>query len=216
MTLTVFGATGRTGRHVVDQALAAGHTVVAFARTPSKLTAAHPKLTVVEGTVSDRAAIERAVAGADAVVLALSPEPKSGIEVTTTAARHVVAAMQASGVRRIVSLTGAGVADARDPAYWGARLVRGIMGVVAAPILRDAAAHADVLRAAQAAGTIDATIVRAPRLTDGPATGRIRSGYLEMGLGHQIARADVAAVMLRMATSGEGIGEAPMVTSTGA
>lgn len=216
MTLTVFGATGRTGRHVVDQALAAGHTVVAFARTPSKLALDHPSLSIVEGNVADREAVARAVRGSGAVVVALSPEPKSGIDVMTVGTRNIVAAMADAGVRRIVSLTGAGVSDPRDPAYWGARLVRGIMGIVARPILRDAAGHAALLRTAEAAGSVEATILRAPRLTDTPMTGKTRTGYLEMGLGHQIARADVAAVMLRMATSGEGIGEAPMVTSTGA
>src|SRR4051812_18786228 len=73
MNLTVFGATGGIGRHVVSQALDAGHHVTAYARNPAKLNLTHPNLTVIAGELSDRAAVGRAVAGADAVISALGP-----------------------------------------------------------------------------------------------------------------------------------------------
>src|SRR3954447_21424192 len=73
MNLTVFGATGGIGRHVVSQALDAGHHVTAYARNPAKLNLTHPKLTVIAGELSDRAAVGRAVAAADAVISALGP-----------------------------------------------------------------------------------------------------------------------------------------------
>ena len=37
MRLTIFGATGKTGKHLVRQALEAGYEVTAVARDPSKL-----------------------------------------------------------------------------------------------------------------------------------------------------------------------------------
>ena len=49
LQLTVFGATGKIGRHVIDQLLAAGHTVTAYARDPSKLPTTQPNLTVIQG-----------------------------------------------------------------------------------------------------------------------------------------------------------------------
>jgi uncharacterized protein YbjT (DUF2867 family) len=61
MKLTVFGATGGTGKQLVEQALAAGNKVVAFARNPSKLTIKNEHLTVVQGELSDQALIEKAV-----------------------------------------------------------------------------------------------------------------------------------------------------------
>ncbi|TMD53495.1 MAG: hypothetical protein E6I85_08270 [Chloroflexi bacterium] len=49
MKLVVLGATGRTGRLVVEQALAAGHTVTALVRSPEKLATSSSNLRVVAG-----------------------------------------------------------------------------------------------------------------------------------------------------------------------
>ena len=70
MRLAVFGATGRTGKLLVEQALNAEYDVTAFVRPRSlgKLTIKHERLTVVQGDATDAAAVERAVNGADAVV----------------------------------------------------------------------------------------------------------------------------------------------------
>src|SRR5260370_38195694 len=71
MNLVVLGATGRTGRLVVEQALAAVHTVTALVRSPQKLTAANPNLRVVRGEATDQSALARALHGADAVISTL-------------------------------------------------------------------------------------------------------------------------------------------------
>lgn len=46
MKLAILGATGRTGVHLVEQALEEGHEVVAIVRTPSKVTTEHENLKV--------------------------------------------------------------------------------------------------------------------------------------------------------------------------
>lgn len=55
MKLTVFGATGRTGRYIVSQALDAGHEVTAFVRSRVKLAdqqdLSREQLRIVEGDV---------------------------------------------------------------------------------------------------------------------------------------------------------------------
>jgi uncharacterized protein YbjT (DUF2867 family) len=51
--VAVFGATGKIGRQVVDQLLAAGHTVTAYVRNPAKLTATGPNLSVAKGELDD-------------------------------------------------------------------------------------------------------------------------------------------------------------------
>ena len=71
MNLVVLGATGRTGRLVVEQALAAGHTVTALVRSPEKLTAGHSNLRVVRGEATETAAVSSALEGAATFVLAL-------------------------------------------------------------------------------------------------------------------------------------------------
>ena len=66
LRVAVFGATGKIGRLVVEQLLAAGHRVTAYVRTPGKLTTAHPDLTVIQGELNDRAGVARAVAAPQA------------------------------------------------------------------------------------------------------------------------------------------------------
>lgn len=71
MRILIFGATGGTGRQLVEQALAQGHTVTAFARDPAKVTIKHPNLRVAQGNMLQPATVEAAVAGQDAVLSAL-------------------------------------------------------------------------------------------------------------------------------------------------
>jgi putative NADH-flavin reductase len=71
MKVLIFGATGGTGRELVEQALQQGHEVTAFARNPAKVTAKHEKLKVVKGNILDCHSVGAAVAGQDAVFSAL-------------------------------------------------------------------------------------------------------------------------------------------------
>jgi putative NADH-flavin reductase len=54
MKLSIFGATGGTGKQLVEQALVAGNEVVAYVRNPSKLNMKHEHLTIVQGELSDQ------------------------------------------------------------------------------------------------------------------------------------------------------------------
>ena len=71
MKLLVFGATGGTGRQLVQQALQQGHVVTAFARDPGKIRLVHDNLRVVRGDILHPDSVETAVAGQDAVMSAL-------------------------------------------------------------------------------------------------------------------------------------------------
>ena len=66
MQVTVLGITGGVGRAVADAFLAEGHTVVALARTPSKVPA-QPGLRVVGGDAFDRDALDAVMAGSEVV-----------------------------------------------------------------------------------------------------------------------------------------------------
>ena len=71
MKLLVIGATGGTGRRLVQQALQQGHFVTAFARDPAKIQSTHTNLRVARGDVLKPDTIDAAVAGQDAVLCAL-------------------------------------------------------------------------------------------------------------------------------------------------
>lgn len=208
MHLALFGASGRTGRPLLDQALAMGHTATALVRDPARLAVSNAALTVLTGDALIPASVAETVRGADAVLVTLGHTKGSPDDLMARAAQHIVQAMRDAGVRRVVTETGAGVADPRDPGGLAPAFVRGVMKLVTANLLADSEAHVNVFRSSG----LRWTAVRAPRLTEGPPTGTAEMGYFSMGLGHSVSRADVAAVMLRLATSDEYAGEAPMVT----
>ncbi len=209
MRLAVFGATGKTGRHVVERALAAGHDVTAFVRDPARLGISSPKLKTVQGDVTDAAAIDRALEGADAVISVLS----SGKGVLTSFAKAVVPAMQRRGIRRIVTLVGAGVQQPGDIPSMGRTLMLGLLSLLAKDVLGDATDHSQLLMRS----TLAWTLVRPPRLADGPATGKVRHAQAQaMGPGDTISRADLAAFMVELATSDRYVRQAPMVANAAA
>jgi uncharacterized protein YbjT (DUF2867 family) len=190
MKLLVLGATGRTGRLVVEQALAAGHTVTALVRSPEKLTASHPDLRVVTGEATDTSAVSSALEGADAVISTLGG---SG-SVIADSTRAIVAAAHEVGVTRVVVLST--FAAERDRLGAGTRLLTGIgMGAM----LKDKIAGEDMLRRSD----LDWTIAYASILTDGPANGSVSvlPEGTKRGMSQKISRADVAAWMIKAATS---------------
>ena len=117
MKLIIFGATGRTGIHLVEQALAAGHDVVAFIRNPAKLDLRHDRLRVVQGELTDAVAVEDVVRGAEAVLATLTPQIVGGSKDMPVAAgtRNIVAAMRTHGVRRLVFSWGPSILIPRSP-----------------------------------------------------------------------------------------------------
>jgi putative NADH-flavin reductase len=116
-TVAVLGATGRTGRRVVEFALAAGSGVRALARRPAALDdLAHPALEVIAGDATDAAAVARAIGGADAVVSALGGGTTAAPGSTRSqGVRHAAAALAARGTpdARLVVVAGGGILDAR-------------------------------------------------------------------------------------------------------
>lgn len=208
MKLAVFGASGRTGRPLVEQALASGHEVTAFVRDPSKLGMEHERLTVVEGDVKDSEKVREAVEGADAVLSALGHTKSSAKDVQTVGTENIVAAMQESGVRRLVSLTGAGVGDPKDEPKLFDKAITTLLKLLQKDVLRDAEDHARVIEKSG----LDWVIVRGPMLTEGEKKGEYRVGYVGKNSGTKISRADVADFMLQQAEDYTYLGQKPMVS----
>jgi putative NADH-flavin reductase len=196
MRITVFGATGGTGRHVVEQALAAGHEVTAVVRDPARLPA-RDGLTVVTARLDDREAVRRAVAGADAVIDTLGAPAGSGpTTLRTDTARVVTAAMREAGVRRLVVVSASGAHTTGD-ALPIRLLVKPVLGWILRHQFADMRTMEDVVRASG----LDWTIVLPPQLVDEPATGRIRRRVGANVRGsYRISRADLGAAVLQAVT----------------
>jgi putative NADH-flavin reductase len=203
MRLTIFGASGGTGRQLVRQALAGGHQVTAVVRDPARLAVpAHPGLRVVTADVMDPASILPAVTGADAVLTAAGPRGTGPTTVITDSLRSITAAMSKAGTRRLVALSGSIVADDGE----GFFLRHVLKPVARRTFLRNVCADMRQAEAEISATDLDWTIMRPPALTDGPATGKYRTAT-DRGLarGIRVSRADLAACMLSLIGDGAAV-----------
>jgi putative NADH-flavin reductase len=205
MKVTIFAATGGIGRHVLEQAVAAGHDVTAVVRNPKKLSGGAVRVVTADLAAADPAALESAVQGADAVLSGLGPRSKSEAGIASQGTRAIVAAMQATGVRRIVVVSAAPISTVPSPGRptpprhdpGDGFLMRHLLAPLTKAALRqpyaDLALMEDVLRDSG----LDWTVVRPPRLTEGPLTGAYRTAYGQnLRRGILVSRADVAQLML--------------------
>ena len=208
MKIVIFGATGRTGRLLVDQALAVGYEVTAFVRDPARLGELQEFLTPFRGDIFDAGRVERAVVGQDAALSVIGPV-NSSRGVMATAAQNITAAMRKQGVYRLIWLTGAGVPDPNDqPKLWD-RVFTGLLGLLQDDLLEDSKQAVDIIRTCG----LDWTVVRVPRLVDGEPLGTLRAGYAGVGTGLRIKRADVARFMLEALADVSYVRQAPVVSN---
>jgi putative NADH-flavin reductase len=209
MKIIIFGATGRTGLPLVTQALAVGHTITAFVRNPIKIQISHAKLRVIQGELDDVVGVEAAITGQDAVLSALGPIPNGRKDIMKVAFTNIIAAMHKTGVKRLISLTGAGVAQPGDEPKLINRFIGMMLNLISKDTIIDSSEHA---RLVQASG-LEWTIVRVPMLTDSARTSNIRVGMVGINDGMRIARSDVAAFMLKVLEDGTHVREAPVISS---
>ena len=195
MNVTVFGGTGRIGRHVVSALLERGDRVTAFVRDPDRLTSTHPRLTVTVGELSDPGAIADAVRGGEAVISALGPSLRPGATGTPVAdgTRHIIGAMQQEGVRRYIGLATPSISDPRDRPTLKDRVVRDLAGLAFPNARRELVGMTEAVTGSG----LDWTVARITRPTDRPSRGTLRAGYL--GRDHvrtAMTRADVAGFLV--------------------
>ena len=162
MIVTIFGASGKVGRLVVEEALARGHSVRAFVHRTNNF-ADHPRLSITQGDVHNPQSVIQAVQGSEAVISTLGSWGSPAKDVVSAAMRTIIPAMESSGVERIISLTGSDAYDTTDEMTLGRRGSHLFAKIVAGKILADGEEHIRLLRASK----LDWTVLRAPVMTDG-------------------------------------------------
>jgi len=207
--LTVFGATGRTGRQVIGAGLQAGLAITAYARHPEKLNDVAGRVRLVKGELDDEAALRQAVGGAGAVISVLAPSGASKSYVVSRGTELVVAAMHLEGVRRLVVTAGAGVRRPGDLPGPMDRVMGWLVRLMAAEVYKDMRSTVAVV---QASG-LDWTVVRAPRLVEGDAKGRVRVGMVGLGTGLRLNRVDLARFLIDVATTDQYLHQSPVVSN---
>ncbi len=213
LTLVVLGASGATGQLLVSQALEQGHHVTALARHPAAIGARHPQLHVVAFDVlTPTVDLAPVVAAADAVLSALGSRERRPTTVYSAGVARVATAMAQQGVRRLLCISSDGIAvPAGVP--WAQR-------VVMAQIIQRLYRHQydDMARMERylTRSTLDWTVMRAPRLIDGPPTGHTRVSLGAPILdGGSLRRADLAQFMIDAVTKPETFGRLAHLASPG-
>jgi putative NADH-flavin reductase len=182
--LFVIGATGRTGREIVQQALARNHHVTAFVRSPESIRLKNERLIVLKGNAMDENELFRAMQNHDAVVSTLGPREVFKLSsILHDSALATAGAMNRAGVKRLVVLSAA----AHFP---------GILNRIASFIMRNHMRDSLAMEAIVQASGLDWTIARPPRLTqEGYTTYRSREDAAPR-MGFSLSRKAVAAFML--------------------
>jgi uncharacterized protein YbjT (DUF2867 family) len=214
MKIVVLGATGRTGRLVVEQALTRGDDVVAYVRNPYGI-AANPGLEIAVGQLGDLLAIKAAINGADAVLVCLGTHGKrmkKNVDLMQKSVPSIIKAMKEANVPRLVLVSAYGVGDTARTAGLIARVVyKAVVGA----IYRDKKRSEALLTASGLKWTSVYPVI----LTDGPLADAVE--VRPMTQVHKVAglpkvsRADVARVMLDAARDDRTIGQKLLVTSKG-
>lgn len=190
MKILVIGAAGKTGAAVVDQALAAGHSITAFVHEADF--DHNDAVRVITGDALDPAKISEAVAGQDAVIDTLGGKtPYKETTLERDVAHGIIAAMQQHGVRRLLIVSALGVGDSKANASFVYE------HLLLPTFLRGSTKDKAAMEAEVSTSHLDWTIVRPAILTDDDAVGSVRIyTAADADTAHKISRQDVARFLL--------------------
>ncbi|MGD0878111.1 MAG: NAD(P)H-binding protein [Anaerolineales bacterium] len=212
MKLTIFGASGATGRQLMQQALAAGNQVVAYVRSPARIPSSQTGLTVIQGELTDPIALGCAIHGADVVISLLGPRPGEDLHNQPLAhgMQAILSAMYANGVRRLIISSTPSVTDPNDLPDLQFKLLVAIIKTTIRPAYEEIVAVVREVRTSD----LDWTIVRVSMLSNLAGTGSIRAGYLGMRqVGTKRTRADLARFMLAQVQDVTWLRKAPAISN---
>ena len=107
MNVVLYGATGNSGRSILQELVSRGHRVTAVARDTSKLPAT---VTAVQDDLSSVEKIASIIAGADVVVSAYAPPPGDTDALPGVTEREIEA-VKTAGNARLIVVGGAGLLE---------------------------------------------------------------------------------------------------------
>jgi putative NADH-flavin reductase len=167
MKILLLGATGRTGKHIIEEAIKRGHEISAIARNPEKLT--DYRIDITQGTPYDYETVETAISGCQAVINTLNVSRKSDNlwaplaapkDMISKSASNAIKAMEKSGIKRIVVLGTLGAGRSWNNIPFILKLLVSMSNLKHA--FRDHGKQEVILEKS----SVDYTICRAPMLSD--------------------------------------------------
>jgi putative NADH-flavin reductase len=209
-TVLIIGASRGVGLETVKCALRAGHKVRALARSAGNIPVSHTNLEKITGDALDFDAIKRSLSGINVVIqslgVGLSPENIfTPTRLFSVATRVLVTAMEETGVKRLICVTGMGAGNSRDK---GGILYSIAFHLFLDRMYLDKDAQEWIIRKS----TLEWIIARPGILTNGPKTGgyRVLVDPKEWRSGF-ISRADVADFLIKQINDDTLLGKTPVL-----
>ena len=196
MIVSVFGASGRTGKAFVKLAAESGLYVRAHYRT-APLEPSPDTVTVVVGALTDPTAVREVLRGADAVVVLLGPHPSAHRVFCATATKAILAGMATQNVPRILCVTGAMIGERPSNVSLALKLMSvGARRTEQGDTLADRDAQERAVRSSPAAWTM----VKPATLTDGLGTEFEAGPAVSVGLSSRCTRLSLATFLVAEVT----------------
>ncbi|ABC93255.1 hypothetical conserved protein (plasmid) [Rhizobium etli CFN 42] len=208
MKIALFGGTGPTGKHIIEEALRRGYALSVYTRDATKLSAVDGKIDVIVGDLSNREAIRACIAGADAVISALGPNSLKSRDKRPImpGVGAIISAMEELNVRRLIQISTAAHRDPKDGFDFKSQAFVLLFKLIVHNAYDDIKATAELVSKSH----LDWTLVRIPNLKDGPATGRVDAGwYGKSKLGMKLSRGNLAKFLVDQVTATEFVRAAP-------
>jgi len=187
--IIVFGATGGTGKLVVEQALQAGHQVTVVVRNPDMLALRHQQLKIIRGDVFQPNSFGNAIEGQDAVVSCLGVQKREPTTVYSEGVRNIMEAMQRNNVNRIICLSAGAVIVPPKSSL----LMKFVTKNILQRIFKYSYADMLIMEKILNESNLNWTVIRPPWLRDSGHTGKYRTAINEhLRNLSKISRADLA------------------------
>lgn len=204
--VVVFGASGKVGSRIIVRLLEKDIQVTAFVHGEHAF-APNPHLTIFKGNIYSADDVRAALSGADAVVSALGSWGTPKKDILSSGMQNIIPAMQASGIKKIVSVTGADARAPGDKPDLMHKLTHSFFGVVANKILEDGEKHITLL----AGSKLDWTVLRSPVMNESGTSGSYVLRETLPSLTATIHRDDVASAMVDLLESDQYVRRAPVI-----
>ena len=198
MKIIVFGANGKTGQKVIEQAIESGLEVTAFVRNAESMKIQSEKLHIVVGQAMNYDDVKNAMSGHDAVISCIGGPGTKVSTTITDITKNIVKAMNETGVKRIAQIASAGIHGE----------LKGFIGKIISYMLKNTLKdHKGAYDALQHGG-VDYTLARPVSLTEGAYTGVYRESNNSVpDKGMSISRSDVASFLLKVIQDDSYIGK---------
>ena len=195
--IIVFGATGGTGKQVVEQALQAEHEVTVIVRNRDVFNIQHKNLEIIKGDVFQPPTFSNAIKGKDVVISCLGVQHKKPTTVYSEGIGNIIQVMQKQKVNRLICLSAGAVVVTPKSSLFLKFITRNILQRLFKYMYADMLIMEGILHKTN----LNWTVVRPPWLRDTKYTAKYRTTINEhLSNPSKISRADLAHYIINHLT----------------